>query len=212
MKNLIDRPRSSFPQSLQSLNLTRLAGSSSPHDPRSQVGQYGDMLKWRLIGPSSRSPRLTLKNCYSRNRLSDRRIHRPIEGGTRSHRIYVYPARNEQQKTSEEKASEKVATYGGAGSVAWRFGSRSPNYSGTNAEPTTASCKACVTDVLCTGRANSPRTGGNSFHRSGSNAVRFKSGPSRSPGTATPYFQKFFGGDCTSGASLRRFRSAWLLA
>jgi hypothetical protein len=181
------------------LRLARLPGSSRPHDPRSHVGQYSDMLKWDLVGPSSRSPRLTLKNGYSRNRLSDRRIHRQIEGGTRSHRIYVYPARNEQQKTDEEEASEKVAVDGDAGSVTWRFGSCSPNYSGASAEPTTASCKACVTNVLCTGRANSRRTSRNSFLRSGSNAVCFKSGSSRCPGTAAPYFQECFGRDCTRG-------------
>ena len=145
------------------------------------------------------SLQLTLKNGYSRNRLSDRRIHRPIDGGTRSHRIYVCPARNEQQKTDEEDAPDRVAAYGGAGFVAWRFGSRSPNYSGPSAEPTTAACKACATDVFCTGGANSPRTGGNSILGSGSNAVRFKSGPSRWPGTATPYFRECSGGNCTRG-------------
>jgi hypothetical protein len=157
------------------------------------------MLKWHLIGPSSRSPRLTLKNGYSRNRLSDRCIHRPINGGTRSHCIYVYSSGNGRQKTDEAEESEKVAVYGGADSVAQRSGSCSPNYSGPSAAPKTASCKTCVTDVLCTGRANSRRTGGNSFIRSGSNAVHFKSGLSRRPGSATPYIQGRFGGACTRG-------------
>jgi hypothetical protein len=157
------------------------------------------MLTWHLVRPPSSPQRLTLKYGNSRDRLSNRCIHRQIEIGTRPARVSAYTVRNERQRTKEAKEPRKSAIHSSAHSAAQRFASCSPNCSSAGAAPTTASGKACVTDVLRTGRASSQRTGGNSFIRSGSHAVWAKSSRSHGPGTATHCISWCLGRACSRG-------------
>lgn len=157
------------------------------------------MPKERPIQPPSSQQQLTLKYGNSRDRLSSRRIHRQIEIGTRPARVSAYTVRTERQRTKEAKEPRKSAIHSSAHSAAQRFASCSPNCSSAGAAPTTASGKACVTDVLRTWRASSQRTGGNSFIRSGSHAVWANSSPSRGPGTATHCISWRLGRACSGG-------------
>ena len=157
------------------------------------------MLTWRLVRPPSSPHRLTLKHGYSRDRHSDRHIHRQIEGGTRSAHVSVYTVRNDKQRTQKAKKPRKAAIHSSARCVAQRFRSCSPNCSSPNAASTTASGKAGVTDVLRTGRPNSQRTSGNSLLRSGSHAIWAKSSPSHCPGAATHCIPWRFRRACSRG-------------
>ena len=161
--------------------MCQLKSSSSVSDK----SDFSRMLTRRLVRPSSSPQRLTLKYGYSRDRLSDRRIHRQIEGGTRSAHVFVYTVRIERQKTNRSKERSKAAIHSDAHSGAQSIPSCSPNCSSPDAASTTESGKACVKDVLRTGRPSSQRTGGNSLIRSGSHAIRAKSSPSHGPGKAT---------------------------
>ena len=175
--------------------MCQLKSSSSVSDK----SDFSRMLTRRLVRPSSSPQRLTLKYGYSRDRLSDRRIHRQIEGGTRSAHVFVYTVRNERQKTNKAKEPRKTAIHSSVRSAAQRFRSCSPNYSSPDAASTTESGKACVKDVLRTGRPSSQRTGGNSLIRSGSHAIRAKSSPSHGPGTATRRISWRLGRACSRG-------------
>jgi hypothetical protein len=124
-----------------------------------------------LLRPPSRPQRLTLKHGYTRDHHIDRRIHRQIEGGARSAYISVYTVRNERQRTEEAKEPRESAVHADARSTVRRFGSCGPNCSSPDAASTKASGEPWVTDVLRTGRADSQRTGSNSFIRSSSHAV-----------------------------------------
>jgi hypothetical protein len=160
---------------------------------------FSRMLTRLLVRPPSSPQRLTLKHGYSRDRYSDRRIHRQIEGGTRSAHVSLYTVRNERQKTNEAQEPRKSAIHPCARCAAQRFRSCSSNCSSPDAASTTASGKAAFTDVVRTERANSQRTGGNSFIRSGSHAVWAKSSPDRGPGTATRCISRSLGRACSRG-------------
>jgi len=152
-----------------------------------------------LVGPPSGPQQLTLKYGYSRDCLSDRRVHRQIEGGTRSACVSVYTVRNERQKTDEAKERRKSAIHSGARWAAQHFRSCSPNRSIPDAASTTPSGKTRVTDVLGAGRASSPRTGDNSLLRSGSHAVWAKPSPSHGSSTAIHGISCRLGRACSRG-------------
>lgn len=148
---------------------------------------------------ASELQQLTLKYGNSRDRFSDRRIHRQIEDGARATSISAYDAGSDRQKTKKAKEPRKAAIHPASRPASQRSTSCSSNYSDSGAAPTTATEKAGVTDVLRTGRANSRRTGGNSFLRFGSHAVWAKSSPSHSPGAATHCISWRLGRACSRG-------------
>lgn len=156
-----------------------------PSSPDSGKSDSNRMLTGRLVRHPSSPQRLTLEHGYSRDRLCDRHIPRQIEGGTRSAHVSVYTVRNERQKTIETKEPRKSEIHSNARCAAQRFRSCSPNCSSQDATSTTTSGKAGVTDVVRTWRANSQRTGGNSFLRFGPHAVWSKSSSTHGPRTAT---------------------------
>jgi hypothetical protein len=150
---------------------SELPAALMPTPGSSRKSDFNRTLTRRLVRPPSNPQRLTLRYGYSRDRLSDRRIHRQIEGGTRSAHVSKYTVRNQRQKTIEAKEPRKSAIHSSARCAVQRFRSCSPNCSSADTASTTTFRKAGFTDVLRTGRANSQSTCGNPFIRTGSHAV-----------------------------------------
>jgi hypothetical protein len=143
------------------------------------------MPKWRPIQPPSSPQQLTLKYGNSRDRFSDRRIHRQTEDRASVTCIPVHNIGSDRQKTRKAKGPRKAAIHPAGSPASQRSTSCSSNYSNPGAAPTKASEEACVRDVLCIGRTGSRGTGSNSFIRFGPHAVWVKSSPTHAPRTPT---------------------------
>lgn len=157
------------------------------------------MPKWRPIQPPSSPQQLTLKYGNSRDRFSDRLIHRPIEDRASVTRIPVHNIGNGRQKTKKAKGPRKAGIHPASLPASQRFTSCSSNYSNPGATPTKASEEACIRDILCTRRPSSQGTGSNSFIRFGPHAVWAKSSPTHGSRTAAHRIPWRLRGACRRG-------------